>query len=146
MVSAVGVALNPDETETIGQWPKPLNKHKLSSFLEQIRTTGVTFQCLPTYLSNKYQKAFEELKRHATNTLILNHDIGCTLSQLNSEHERVTGYFSKVFSKAEPRHCVTRRKLLDIMKSTEHYYKYLLYGQIFLLRTVHATVKRLLLF
>ncbi|UYV83760.1 K02A2.6-like, partial [Cordylochernes scorpioides] len=74
-----------------------------------------------------------------------NTGIGAVLSQTQDGVERVIAYFSKTLSKPERNYCVTRRELLAIVKSTEHFYHYL-YGQKFLLRTDHAALRWLLNF
>ncbi|UYV81700.1 hypothetical protein LAZ67_20002038, partial [Cordylochernes scorpioides] len=74
-----------------------------------------------------------------------NTGIGAVLSQTQDGVERVIAYFSKTLSKPERNHCVTRRELLAIVKSIEHFHHYL-YGQKFLLRTDHAALRWLLNF
>ncbi|GBL58161.1 Retrovirus-related Pol polyprotein from transposon 297 [Araneus ventricosus] len=59
--------------------------------------------------------------------------------------ERVISYFSKSFGKPERNYCVTRKELLAIVKSIEHFHHYL-YGRNFLLRTDHASLRWLLNF
>jgi hypothetical protein len=71
--------------------------------------------------------------------------IGGILSQVQDGRERVTAYFSKTVSKAERNYCVTRRELLAIVKTLEHFRKYL-YGQQFHLRTDHSALTWLLCF
>jgi len=67
------------------------------------------------------------------------------LSQGRDGGERVIAYFSKTLSKAERNYCVTRRELLAIVKTLEHFHKYL-YGQELHLRTDHSTLTWLLSF
>jgi hypothetical protein len=57
----------------------------------------------------------------------------------------VIAYFSKTLSKAERNFCVTRRELLAIVKTLEHFHKYL-YWQQFHLRTDHSEPTWLLSF
>ena len=71
--------------------------------------------------------------------------IGGVLSQVQDGSERVIAYFSKTLSKAERNYCVTRRELLAVVKTLEHFHKYL-YGQEFHLRTDHSALTWLLSF
>jgi hypothetical protein len=71
--------------------------------------------------------------------------VGGVLSQVQDGSERVIAYFSKTLSKAERNYCVTRREFLAIMKTLEHFHKYL-YGQQFHLRTDHSALSWLLSF
>jgi hypothetical protein len=59
-----------------------------------------------------------------------NFQIGGVLSQMQDGQERVTAYYSKTLNKAERNYCVTRRELLAIVRTLEHFHKYL-YGQQF---------------
>ncbi|XP_076383753.1 uncharacterized protein LOC143261038 [Megalopta genalis] len=68
----------------------------------------------------------------------------CTLLS-EQGRERVIAYFSKTLGKAEKNCCVTRKELLAIVKSIEHFHHYL-YGCRFLLRTDHAALRWLLSF
>ncbi|GBM32961.1 Retrovirus-related Pol polyprotein from transposon 297 [Araneus ventricosus] len=74
-----------------------------------------------------------------------NEGIGAVLSQNIGNEERVIAYFSKSLGKPERNYCVTRKELLDIVKSIEHFHHYL-YGRKFLLRTDHASLRWLLNF
>ncbi|UYV63838.1 K02A2.6-like [Cordylochernes scorpioides] len=66
--------------------------------------------------------------------------IRAVLSQPQDGVERVIAYFSKTLSKPERNYCVTRKGLLAIVKSIEHFRHYL-YGQKFLFRTDHAALR-----
>jgi hypothetical protein len=70
---------------------------------------------------------------------------GGVLSQAQDGQERVIAYFSKTLSKAERNFCVTRWELLAIVKTLEHFHKYL-YGQQFYLHTDHSALTWLLSF
>ncbi|GBL82576.1 Retrovirus-related Pol polyprotein from transposon 297, partial [Araneus ventricosus] len=74
-----------------------------------------------------------------------NEGIGAVLSQNIGNEERVIAYFSKSLGKPERNYCVTRKELLVIVKSIEHFHHYL-YGRKFLLRTDHASLRWLLNF
>lgn len=107
------------------------------------------------------QEAFEALKRKLEETPVLayprmdtdfildtdasNFAIGSVLSQVQDGVERVVAYFSKTLGKAERNYCVTRKELLAIVKSVEHFHHYL-YGRKFLIRTDHAALTWLLNF
>jgi hypothetical protein len=75
----------------------------------------------------------------ALDTDASNVGIGGVLSQVQDGHERVISYFSKTLSKVERNYCVTRRELLAIVKTLEHFHK-CLYGQQFHLRTDHTMI------
>ncbi|GBO22965.1 Retrovirus-related Pol polyprotein from transposon 297 [Araneus ventricosus] len=74
-----------------------------------------------------------------------NKGIGAVLSQKIGNEECVIAYFSKSLGKPERNYCVTRKELLAIVKSIEHFHHYL-YGRKFLLRTDHASLRWLLNF
>ncbi|GBM95150.1 Transposon Ty3-G Gag-Pol polyprotein, partial [Araneus ventricosus] len=74
-----------------------------------------------------------------------NEGIGAVLSQKIGNEECVIAYFSKSLGKPERNYCVTRKELLTIVKSIEHFHHYL-YGRKFLLRIDHASLRWLLNF
>ncbi|GBM73773.1 Retrovirus-related Pol polyprotein from transposon 297 [Araneus ventricosus] len=102
------------------------------------------------------EKLFNSLKQALTSSPILtyprtdkdfildtdasNEGIGAVLSQNIGNEERVIVYFSKSLGKPERNYCVTRKELLAIVKSIEHFHHYL-YGRKFLLRTDHASLR-----
>lgn len=51
--------------------------------------------------------------------------VGAILSQLQDAQEKVTQYYSRILSKPERNYCVTRKELLAIVKSVDHFHKYL---------------------
>ena len=71
--------------------------------------------------------------------------VGGVLSQTGPDGERVVAYFSRAFSKAEKRYCVTRRELLAVVLSIRHF-KYYLCGPLFRVRTDHAALQWLMSF
>lgn len=101
--------------------------------------------------SDDCQRVFQDLKGALTTSPILSYPqldgklfldtdasnltVGDVLSQIQDGQEKVIGCFSKVLSKPEQNYSVTRRELLEVVKSVEHFYKYL-YGRKFLLRMI----------
>ncbi|GBL74613.1 Retrovirus-related Pol polyprotein from transposon 17.6 [Araneus ventricosus] len=72
-------------------------------------------------------------------------EIGSVLLQKTGNEERVLAYFIKSLGKPKRNYCVTRKELVAIVKSIEHFHHYL-YGRKFLLRTDHASLIWLLNF
>ncbi|ROT72619.1 hypothetical protein C7M84_008980 [Penaeus vannamei] len=66
--------------------------------------------------------------------------LGAVLSQVKDGKECVVAYYSAKFTDPEKNYCVTRKELLAIVKSTEHFHPYL-YGAKFLIRTDHAALQ-----
>ncbi|GBN58308.1 Retrovirus-related Pol polyprotein from transposon 297 [Araneus ventricosus] len=111
--------------------------------------------------ADECEKSFNSLKQALTSAPILtyprfdkdfildtdvsNEGIGAVLSQNIGNEKRVIVYFSKSWGKPERNYCVTRKELLAIVKSIEHFHHYL-YGRKFLLRTDHASLRWLLNF
>lgn len=94
------------------------------------------------------QKIFEDQKKHLISAPLVSYPLPGgrfildrrqqlrywrSLVQLQNGHERLIGYFSKDLLKT----IVGRRKLLAVVKSVEHFPKYL-YGRNFHLITDHA--------
>lgn len=94
--------------------------------------------CSSPILSYPQPKGLYVLDTDASNL-----GIGSVLSQIQGGQERVIEFYSKVLSKPERNYCVTRKELLAIVKSVDHFHKYL-YGRRFLIRTDHAALKWLL--
>jgi hypothetical protein len=84
-------------------------------------------------------------QRFIVDTDANNVGIGGVLSQVQDRQERVIAYYSKTLNKAERNYCVTCRELLAIVKTLEHFHKYL-YGQGFHLRTDHSALAWLMSF
>ncbi|GBN02469.1 Retrovirus-related Pol polyprotein from transposon 297 [Araneus ventricosus] len=74
-----------------------------------------------------------------------NEGIGAVLSQNIGSEKRVIAYFSKSLDNPKRNYCITRKELLAIVKSIEHFHHYL-YGRKFLLRTDHDSLRWLLNF
>jgi hypothetical protein len=84
-------------------------------------------------------------ERFIVDTDASNFGIGGVLSQIQDGQERVIAYYSKTLNMAERNYCVTRRELLAIVRTLEHFHKYL-YRQEFHLRTDHSALTWLLSF
>jgi Na+-translocating ferredoxin:NAD+ oxidoreductase RNF subunit RnfB len=52
-------------------------------------------------------------------------DIEGVLSQVQDGQERVMAYYSKMLNKAGKNYCVSRRELLAIVRTLQHFHKYL---------------------
>ena len=112
--------------------------------------------------NDECQDAFEKLKVALTSTLVLgfpqesegificdadasNDALGSVLSQVQNGQERVIGYYSKCFNKAERRYCTTRKELVAVVSSIKHWHHYL-YGRHFKVRSDHGSLRCLMNF
>jgi len=84
-------------------------------------------------------------ERFILDTDASNYGIGTVLSQKQGGTEKVIAYFSRVFDKSERNYCVTRRELLAIVKSLKTFHHYL-YGNRFIVRTDHISLRWLMSF
>ncbi|XP_067939742.1 uncharacterized protein [Watersipora subatra] len=139
VVSAEGVATNPEKIEDVKSWPIPKWVRELKAFLG-------TAECLKSFESLKQSLVTSEFLGYPDPSLpfILDTDasaegIGGVLSQIQNGKERVISYYSKSFSPSERNYCVTRRELLAVIKCVKHFRPYL-YGRQFLVRTDHASL------
>ncbi|GBL93493.1 hypothetical protein AVEN_266063-1 [Araneus ventricosus] len=74
-----------------------------------------------------------------------NEGTGAVLSQKNGNEECVIAYFSRSLGTPERNYCITRKELLAVVKSMEHFHHYL-YGRKFLLQNDHVSLRWLLNF
>ncbi len=152
-------------------WPTPKNKRDLRAFLglcSYYRKFIKSFADIagPLYKLTEKQtvfawteqcnEAFDELKRRLTTAAVLAYPtalgrftldkdasergIGAVLSQEQNGQEKVVAYFSRSLNRGERNYCVTRMELLAVVKATEKFHYYL-YGQRFVVRTDHASLK-----
>ena len=107
------------------------------------------------------QQALEHLKKQLAETPILaypspdtkfildtdvsNFILRAVLSQVQIGTERIIAYCPKTLGRSERNYCVTRKELLAIVKSVEHFHHYL-YEPKFFIRTDHAALICLLSF
>jgi hypothetical protein len=88
-----------------------------------------TFQTLKETLYTASILAYPQPKeRVIVDTDVSNIGICGALSQVQDRQERVTAYYSTMLNKAERNYCVPRWELLAIVRTLEHFHKYL-YGQ-----------------
>ncbi|GBM61235.1 Retrovirus-related Pol polyprotein from transposon 297 [Araneus ventricosus] len=120
-------------TEVRSNFNWTIEREKTFNSLKQALTTSPVLTCPRTD------------KEFILDTDSSNKGKGAVLSQKIGNEERVIAYFSESLGKPERNYCVTRKELLAIVKSIEHFYHYL-YGRKFLLRTDHASLRCLLNF
>ena len=65
--------------------------------------------------------------------------LGSVLSQVKDSKKHVVAFYSSKLTKPERNYCITRRELLAVVKSVEHFHPYL-YGAKFTVRTDHAAL------
>ncbi|GBM65989.1 Transposon Ty3-G Gag-Pol polyprotein [Araneus ventricosus] len=176
IISADGVKTDPEKTKAVVDWPRPETVHDLRSFLglctyycRFVRNFSAIARPLHKLIearsnfnwTEECEKSFNSLKQALITSPVLtyprtdkefildtdasNEGIGAVLSQKIGNEECVIAYFSKSLGKPERNYCVTRKELLAIVKSIEHFHHYF-YGRKFLLRTDHASLRRLLNF
>ena len=176
VVSREGVSTNPSKIDAVAFWPTPKNKRELREFLglcSYYRKFIKSFADIASPLHHLVEKetefvwseqcseAFNELKRLLTSAPVLAYPIasgkytldtdaseggiGAVLSQEQNGHQRVIAYFSRSLSRSERNYCVTRKELLAVVKAIEKFHCYL-YGQRFVVRTDHASLRWLLNF
>ncbi|CAK1598545.1 unnamed protein product [Parnassius mnemosyne] len=130
VVSEEGIRTDPEKIAAVKEWPVP--KDKTQELKNRLCKTPIL----------GYPDAGKEF---IVDTDASDIGLGGVLSQRNGDQEIVIAYFSKSLSKPERNYCVTRRELLAVVKSLQHFSKYLL-GRKFYLRTDHAALKWLLQF
>lgn len=176
VITENGISTDPEKVECIRNWPVPRNKKQLRSFLGFCSyyrkfVRGFSVIAKPLFVltknQNKFiwneecQSAFPKLKQFLMSSQILsfpsetgefildtdasNHGIGVVLSQKQENGEKVIAFYSRVLSKSERNYCVNRRELLAIIDSFKNFHHYL-YGQKFLVRTDHISLRWLLSF
>ena len=123
----------------------------IASPLHQLTRKGATF-----HWDGECQASFERLKAALVEAPVLPYPdprcpyvldcdasaegVGAVLSQEKEGQERVVAYFSQKFSQPERNYCVTRKELLAVVKSLDHFHPYL-YGAKFVVRTDHAALR-----
>lgn len=176
VISSEGTTTDPAKIESVINWPTPKTVKHVRSFiglcsyyrryvknfadiarpLHKLTEKDVKFEWTETC-----QNSFDTMKKALTSCPVLgyptsddkfvidcdasNDGMGAVLSQIQNGVEKVICYFSKAFTRQERRYCVTRRELLAVVASIRHFHHYL-YGQKFLVRSDHASLKWLFKF
>lgn len=118
--------------------------------LNQLTCKNVRFEWGP-----EQEQAFDALKSALCHSPVLttpdpagqfvldtdasNDGLGAVLAQVTPQGEQVIAYYSRAFSKPERNYCVTRRELLAVVESVNHF-KHYLCGVKFVVRTDHASL------
>ena len=119
--------------------------------------TNLTRKDIPYLWSEECQASFDTLKTKLTTAPILsypkpdegpfildtdasNTGIGAVLLQVQGGEELVIAYASHTLNEAERNYCTTKKELLAVVYAVEHFRHYL-YGQDFIIRTDHASLK-----
>jgi len=176
VVSKEGIKTDPEKISAVRDWPIPRTKKQVRSFLGFCSyyrkfVKGFSLIAKPLFSltensakfvwTEKCGEAFKVLKERLITSPILsypnsqgrfildtdasNHGIGAVLSQKQGKTEKVIAYFSRVFNKSERNYCVTRKELLAIVESLKSFHHYL-YGNRFIVRTDHISLRWLMSF
>ena len=175
IVSETGIAVNPENIETVKNWPIPKCTRDVEKFLgfinyhrEHLHKYAQSAGCLygltgknPFSWNDNCQAAFDDLKQALINAPILaypnpndpfildtdasDHAIGAELLQIQNGVEKVISYGSYVLTPEQRRYCTTRKELLAVIRFTRQYRHYLL-GRKFTVRTDHNSLTWLMRF
>jgi len=66
--------------------------------------------------------------------------VGAVLHQIQEGEERVIAYYSRCLDKCERNYCATRRELLAVINSVQHFRMFLT-GRSFKIRSDHASLQ-----
>ena len=176
IVSENGISTDPDKIKAVSEWPVPVSVTEVRSFLglaSYYRRFIQGFASLAAPLHKLTQKdcrfvwsddcelSFQTLKNKLVSSPILSYpresgkfildtdacdlSIGAVLSQEQDGQEKVIAYASRSLSKQEKKYCVTRKALLAVVFFCKYFTHYL-YGQTFLVRTDHNSLRWLFRF
>ena len=107
--------------------------------LNQLTCKNVRFEWGP-----EQQQAFDALKSALCHSPVLTTPDPAG-QFVTPQGEQVIAYYSRAFSKPERNYCITRRELLTVVESVNHF-KHYLCGVKFVVRTDHASLRWLMSF
>ena len=175
IVTKKGITTHPNKIQCVQSWPRPQCLTELRSFLglcsyyrkfiqgfaEISRPlTRLTEKNQPFVWGQDAERVFQKLKITLVQppilsfpkegTFILDTDasgvaIGAVLSPKQDGVEKVIAYFSRSLDGTQRQYCLTRRELLAVIKSLDHFNPYL-YGRKFVVRTDHSSLRWLVNF
>ena len=176
VISEDGIRTDPKKTECVRKWPEPTSVKEVRSYLgfcsyyrrfifrfadiakplHKLTQKGARFKW-----TKECQNAFQTLKTKLVNAPVLAHpdfnhgfildvdacdqSIGAVISQKINGEEHPIGFASRTLTKSERAYCVTRKELLALVTFVKHF-KHYLYGQKFVARTDHSSLRWLMNF
>ena len=176
IVSADGIKTDSIKVKAVKDWPMPVSVSEVKSFigfcsyyrrfiegfaqiakpLHRLTEKGITF-----VWGDDCQVAFKELKKKLTTAptlamsdiskpFILDTDvsdfaIGGVLLQVIDGRERPIAFASRCLTKPERRYCVTKKELIALVHFIK-YFRHYVYGNEFIVRTDHGSLRWLLNF
>jgi len=107
-------------------WSEEAEKafNKLKEALMQASTLAFPLPGLPVYLDTDASDVA----------------VGCTIGQMVDGEERPIAFFSRIMNESQRNYCPTRRELLAVIASLQHFRLYLLGAKV-ILRTDHNSIK-----
>jgi len=168
LVSAEGIEPQPDKVERIENWPVPHCLTRASSFYWSGQLLQALHQalCHPSRTAHQpdepkqfvwneeAQEAFEKLKRALLDIATLAYPIpglpcildtdasdvavGAVLSQKIDGVEKPIAFYSAVLNCTQRNYCATRREMLAVVKSLQHFRHYLLGAKVILQTDHHS--------
>ena len=137
IVGCAGLECDPNKLSAVANWIPPSNIKGVRAFLGFI---GYYQRFVPDYSIIKPQCSRSPRKTpYIVDTDASDYGIGGVLSQNVEGTEHVIVYHSKSLNPAQQKYCTTRRELLAVVATLDHFKGYV-WGPTFLIRTDHAAL------